>query len=76
MLKPGVSNGIFNTLKLSLILLVPTLVALLAVMTDPTVRLHLIIFLGVSVILLVVVVWFIGELRKAEKEQQLADKQK
>ena len=76
MLKPGVSTGIFNTLKLSLVLLVLVLGALLTVMTDETVRLHVSIFLGMSVVLLCLVVWFIGELQKAEKEQRLADKQK
>ena len=42
-----------------------------------TARLHLSIFLGMSVVLLVLVVWFIGELQAAEiKEKKEKKKDK
>ena len=75
MLKPGVSSGIFMTLKLSLVFLVLTLVGLLCVMTDETIRMHVSIFLFMSIVLLVLVIWFIGELaaETAKKQQTDAD---
>ena len=73
LLKPGVGQGIFMTLKLSLFGLVLTLSVLLCYITDETARLHLSIFLGMSIILLCLVIWFVAELRKAEKEKALED---
>ena len=73
MLKPGVSSGIFMTLKLSLVFLVLTLVGLLCVMTDQTIRMHVSIFLFMSIVLLGLVIWFIGELAAETAKKQEAD---
>jgi FtsH-binding integral membrane protein len=74
MLKPGVSQGIFTTLKASLVGLVLVLSCLLYVITDDHIRLHVSIFLGMSVVLLVLVIWFVGELQKEQAAQPLKDK--
>ena len=74
LLKPGVGNGVFVTLKLSLVGLVLTLVLLLNFIQDETARLHLSIFLGMSVILLLLIIWFIGELRAEEAKKALEEK--
>ena len=81
MLKPGVGSAVFLTLKLSLVFLVLTLIGLLCVMTDETIRMHVSIFLFMAIVLLGLVIWFIGELaaetaRKAEgdKEEEKKDK--
>ena len=73
MLKPGVSSGIFMTLKLSLVFLVLTLVGLLCVMTDQTIRMHVSIFLFMSIVLLGLVIWFIGELAAETAKKQETD---
>uniref|UniRef100_A0A7S2GJG6 H(+)-exporting diphosphatase n=1 Tax=Haptolina brevifila TaxID=156173 RepID=A0A7S2GJG6_9EUKA len=70
LLKPGVSNGVIMTLKLSLVGLVIVLSIMLFFLNDPTVRMHVSIFLGMSVVLLMLVIWFIGELQKAMIEQK------
>ena len=75
MLKPGVGSGVFTTLKASLIGLVLTLVILLMYIEDSTIRIHLSVFLGMSVLLLGLVIWFVGELQK-ETALQEAEKKK
>ena len=72
MLKPGVSAGVFTTLKLALVGLVITLCFMLSVLTDATIRMHLSIFLGMSIILLVLIIWFVGELAKAKAAEGAA----
>ena len=103
LLKPGVGQGVFTTLKVSLLCLVLTLCMLLMYISDEvharpacasffvararrpdgtrgacvqTARLHLSIFLGMAILLLILVVWFIGELQKAEAEEAKAGKKK
>lgn len=76
LLKPGVGQGVFMTLKLSLVLLVLTLGGLLMYIEDETARLHMKIFLGMSCILLVLVVWFIGELARETALQEEEEKAK
>jgi Na+-transporting methylmalonyl-CoA/oxaloacetate decarboxylase gamma subunit len=73
MLKPGVSSGVFTTLKLALVGLVCTLAFMLYAIEDARVRMHLSIFLGMACILLVLVIWFVGELAKS-KAEAAADK--
>ena len=70
LLKPGVSQGVFSTLKACLVGLVLTLCVMLALLEDPTLRMHISIFLGMSVILLLLVIWFVGELQKAMAEEK------
>ena len=72
LLKPGVSSGVFLTLKLCLVGLVLVLALMLCVLTDSTVRLHVSIFLGMSVMLLFLVIWFVGELQKAMADEKAA----
>merc|ERR1719198_989529 len=62
LLKPGVGPGVFITLKLSLVGLVIVLCCMVAYIDIPEVNIHLKIFLGMSIFLLIIVVWFINEL--------------
>jgi hypothetical protein len=98
MLKPGVGQGVFTTLKLSLVGLVGTLVFLLFWITDEarrqrrsgacfsarlssltdgalhrsqTARFHISVFLAMSIILLVLVVWFINEVGATQRRCSL-----
>ena len=65
------------TLKLSLVGLVLVLCFMLTVLEDPTLRMHVSIFLGMSVLLLILVIWFVGELQAAMIDQaDSADKKK
>ena len=64
MMEPGVGPGVFLTLKLALIGLVTTLCLMLSFTEDLTIRFHLKVFLGLASILTVIVIWFIGELKK------------
>ena len=64
MMKPGVGSGVFLTLKLSLIGLVLTLCCMLSFVEDERVIFHLRVFLGLSLVLTLLVFWFIGELKK------------
>jgi len=70
LLKPGVSNAVFTTLKLSLVGLVLVLCMMLSILEDPTIRMHVSIFLGMSVILLVLIIWFVGELAQATSTEK------
>lgn len=72
MLKPGVGSAVFLTLKLSLVGLVLTLCGLLTYLTDPTIRMHVSIFLGMTVVLLLLVIWFVGELASATAAEHAA----
>jgi len=76
MLKPGVGKGVFNTLKLSLVGLVLVLCGLLVLLEDAYIRMHVGIFLGMSIVLLVLIIWFIGMLAEIEvdKEKAVTDK--
>lgn len=109
LLKPGVGQGVFVTLKVSLVLLVLTLGSLLIYIEDAvtestlhtsthahrrcvhtlctavlvasltrasfgwpqTARLHMKIFLCMACVLLMLVVWFIGELARETKLQEM-----
>ena len=64
MMEPGVGSGVFLTLKLALIGLVTTLCLMLSFTEDLTIRFHLKVFLGLASVLTVIVIWFIGELKK------------
>jgi len=74
LLKPGVSPGVFTTLKLSLVSLIIVLSGMLCIIQDSTIRLHVSIFLFMSIVLLVLVVWFISELAKAEALEKVEAK--
>mmetsp|Transcript_6144 Transcript_6144/g.14178 ORF Transcript_6144/g.14178 Transcript_6144/m.14178 type:complete len:114 (-) Transcript_6144:494-835(-) len=69
LMAPGVGQGVFTTLKLSLICLVGCLLGMLYFVNDPDLRLHLYIFLGMACVLLVLVLWFVGELQSAQAEK-------
>ena len=73
LLKPGVSQGVFTTLKVCLVGLVLTLCMMLAVLEDATIRMHVSIFLIMSLVLLALVIWFFGELAQAMAEQKAAE---
>ena len=70
LLKPGVGQGVFTTLKISLVLLILTLGSLLMYIEDETALLHMKIFMGMAFLLLILVVWFIGELARETKERE------
>ena len=76
LLKPGVGPGVFTTLKASLVGLVFTLVLMLMYIEDATARMHVSIFLAMSVLLLGLVIWFVGELQKEEEARKAEEKDK
>ena len=57
MLKPGVGPGVFKTLKISLLLLIGILCFMLYYIQDEQVIFHLRIYLGMTIILTLLVVW-------------------
>ncbi|EOD28135.1 hypothetical protein EMIHUDRAFT_457016 [Emiliania huxleyi CCMP1516] len=61
LLQPGVGNGVFITLKASLVLLICVLLVMCCYIDDPDVAFHLKVFTSMAVILLAIVVWFINE---------------
>ena len=48
---------------------------MLATLDDPTIRMHVSIFLGMSLVLLVLVIWFVGELAQAQADAAVLLKQ-
>uniref|UniRef100_A0A7S4C122 Uncharacterized protein n=1 Tax=Chrysotila carterae TaxID=13221 RepID=A0A7S4C122_CHRCT len=66
LMAPGVGQGVFVTLKLSLVALIVCLLGLLYVIKDPEIRIHLYVFLAMSAVLMVLVIWFVGELQTAK----------
>jgi len=60
---------VFMTLRLSIVALIMCLLVMLYAIEDEGLRFHLKIFLAMAVVLLVLIIWFIGELRAAQAEQ-------
>ena len=69
MMSPGVGSKAFFTLKLSLVALIACLCAMLSIVSDEDIRIHLKVFLGMSAVLVVLVSWFVGELQSAQQEK-------
>uniref|UniRef100_A0A6V4V666 Transmembrane protein n=1 Tax=Prymnesium polylepis TaxID=72548 RepID=A0A6V4V666_9EUKA len=74
MLKPGVGPGVFKTLKLSLLSLIVILCFMLYNIEDEQIQFHLRIYLGMTLILTALVVWFINELNKSKLEEERESK--
>ncbi|KAL1495110.1 hypothetical protein AB1Y20_016978 [Prymnesium parvum] len=65
MLQPGVGPGVFRTLKVSLILLMLVICVMLYYIEDPSILFHLRIYLTMTLLLTLLVVWFIREIQQS-----------
>merc|ERR1712087_475515 len=70
--EPGVGPKVFMTLKGSLFGLNFILGAMIYYITEPSIRIHLYVFFGMSCVLLLLVLWFVSEMQSAQASRKQA----
>ena len=70
MLAPGTGPAVYTTLLLALVALLITLATMIYHISDPEITIHLYVFASMTAFLLLVVVWFLRELKRDEYEQE------
>merc|ERR1712087_327024 len=70
--EPGVGPKVFLTLKGSLFGLIFILGIMIYYITEPSIRIHLYVFFGMSCVLLLLILWFVSEMQSAQASRKQA----